>query len=240
MFDANVAAAEQQAGETIDLPNDAYTNSEATASLTAVGGPDVGNPEITDVSDLTAGGVGVMAQLPLPADLAGVVYEDHNLNDQQDAGDQGIAGVHLELWQWNGGSFVDTGQSTTTDSQGAYKFSNLLPGSYQVVKTNPAGYFSVGATAGNVGGTVDATVTSPDVISQITLQGGDDSEGNDFALALPGTLSGFVYHEQNDDGQRDRASRASAVSRFRWCRSTSSAPHRRRSKWLPRPTVRTP
>ena len=203
VYDANVAAAEQQAGATIDLPNDAYTNSEAVASLNAVGGPDVNNPELSDVSDLTAGAVGVMAQTPLPADLAGKVYEDHNLNNQIDPGDQGVANVSLELWQWNGTTFVDTGTSTTTDSQGNYKFSNLLPGSYQVVKTNPTGYFSVGATAGNVAGTIDAQVSSPDVISQITLQGGDDSEGNDFALALPATLSGFVYHDVNDDGQRE-------------------------------------
>ncbi len=203
VFDANVAAAEQQAGATIDLPNDAYTNPEGVASLTAVGGPDVNNPQISDVSDLTAGAVAVMAQTPLPADLAGKVYEDHNLNNQIDSGDQGVVGVSLELWQWNGTAFVDTGNSTTTDAQGNYKFSNLLPGSYQVVKTNPAGYYSVGATAGNVNGTVNAQVTSPDIVSQITLQGGDDSEGNNFALAQPGTLSGFVYYDKNDDGQLD-------------------------------------
>ena len=34
VFDANVAAAQQQAGETIDLPNDAYTNAVAMTSLT--------------------------------------------------------------------------------------------------------------------------------------------------------------------------------------------------------------
>ncbi len=203
VFDANVATAEQQAGETIDLPNDAYTNTEAMTSLTGADGPGANEPLLQDVSDMTAGAVGVIAQIPLPADLAGKVYEDHNLNNQIDNGDQGVANVSLELWQWNGSSFVDTGKSTTTDSQGNYKFSNLLPGSYQVVKTNPAGYFSVGATAGNVSGTIDAQVSTPDVITQITLQGGDDSEGNNFALAVPATLSGFVYHDKNDDGQRE-------------------------------------
>src|SRR5262249_30768066 len=79
----------------------------------------------------------------------------------------------------------------------------LLPGVYQVVKTNPSGYFSVGATAGNVNGTIDALVQSPDVVTQISLLGGDDSEGNNFAIALPGALSGYVYEDKNNDGQRE-------------------------------------
>jgi serine-aspartate repeat-containing protein C/D/E len=203
VYGPNITSSEQQAGTNIDLPDDPYTNTAATSSLLAADGSGADAPELSDVSDLTAGAVAVLQQVPLPADLAGVVYEDHNLNNQLNAGDEGVAGVKLSLWQLEGTAYVDTGLTTTTDAQGNYKFSNLLPGEYQVVKTNPAGYFSVGATAGNVAGTVDAQVTSPDVISQITLQGGDDSESNNFALALPATLSGFVYHDQNDDGQRE-------------------------------------
>jgi hypothetical protein len=52
-----------------------------------------------------------------------------------DAGDVGIPGVTVQLFT---ATSVFIGQ-TTTDANGAYAFTNLPPGSYQVVQVVPAG-----------------------------------------------------------------------------------------------------
>ncbi len=49
----------------------------------------------------------------------------------------------------------------------------------------------------------DGIVVNPDVISQIAVLGGDNSIHNDFALAQAISLSGYVYHDANNDGIRE-------------------------------------
>ena len=157
----------------------------------------------TDQSDQTAGASVLVTQTPLPISLAGTVFNDPNLNNMQDPGEKGIANVTLTLSAFDGTQFVSTGKTTITDANGNYIFKFLLPGTYQVVETQPAGYFSVGASAGMVGGTTDGIVINPDVISQIFVLGGDNSIHNDFALAQAISLSGYVYHDANNNGIRE-------------------------------------
>ncbi len=186
-YDASFAAANQQSGTTLNLPPDQYSTTQ-------------------NLSAYSAGAVEVVTQPPLPRDLKGVVFEDHNLDNQQETGDEGIAGVQLSLWQYNGTTYVNTGKTAVTDANGNYDFPSLLPGTYQVVKTNPPGYLGVGATAGTIDGGGDGTVLSPDVISGIVLQDGGcncNCVNNNFALTLPASLSGYVYQDVNDDGQRE-------------------------------------
>src|SRR5262249_38163881 len=82
--------------------------------------------------------------------LSGKVYNDLNVNNALDAGEAGIGGVQLTLWQWdaNSSAYVSTGRTTATDAQGNYSF-DVGPGKYRVVETQPGGYYSVGATAGS-------------------------------------------------------------------------------------------
>ena len=183
-YNAAFAAANQQSGSQLTLPAD----------------PDL-------PSDLNAGAVSVlMTQPPLPRNLTGVVFNDLNLDDQQESNETGLAGVELALYQWNGTQYVNTGKTAITDATGQYDFPSLLPGTYEVMKTNPTGYVSVGATAGTIDGGTDGTVTSPDVISGIVLQAGGcncNCVNNNFAVSLPAALSGYVYYDANDDGQRE-------------------------------------
>jgi len=183
-YDSNFAAADQQSGTTLDLPPDHFTGYTTPPS---------------DESVYTDGAVDVAQQIPLPDSIAGVVFDDNDLNNHQDPGDPGIGGVTLTLNQFNGTIYVPTGMTTVTDSQGNYKFSDLLPGQYQVVETQPSPYFSVGATAGFVGGQMRGVVTTPDILSDITLLGGDDSVQNDFAEALPNSISGHVGNDVTGD-----------------------------------------
>ena len=89
--------------------------------------------------------------------------------------------------------------TTITDTQGNYHFDHLAPGTYRVVETQPVGYFSVGAKAGTVNGVTHGSVTTPDIVSGIELLGGEDSVHNDFAEALPNSLSGYVHADRNAD-----------------------------------------
>ena len=125
----------------------------------------------------------LVSQTPLPISIAGTVFADQNMNNVQDNGEVGVAGVTVTLYEFNGSQFVSTGKTATTDANGNYLFQFLLPGTYQVVETVPANYFAVGATAGTDNGTTDGVVVNTTEISQIAVLGGDNSVQNNFAIA---------------------------------------------------------
>jgi hypothetical protein len=92
-----------------------------------------------------------------PASLSGVVWEDFNDDGQVDFGERGIAGVTITL-----GGTDDLGNpvnppSQLTDSDGAYVFLNLRPGSYYITETQPASYLQGIDTVGTAGGSLAAT-----------------------------------------------------------------------------------
>jgi protocatechuate 3,4-dioxygenase beta subunit len=151
----------------------------------------------------TAGVFATLTPVPLPITISGTVYNDVNLNNVREPGDAGIGGVAVSLWEFNGSTYVATGKSVVTDANGNYAIDGVLPGQYRLVETQPGQYFSVGATAGSVNGAINGSVTSVDVISDITLLGGQDSVHNDFAESLPVSLSGHVYHDADQDGIGD-------------------------------------
>jgi len=156
-------------------------------------------PSTADRSDRTAGAATNLALVPLPITIAGTVFDDLDIDNQQDPGDAGIANVTLSLLVFNGTTYVATGRTATTDAQGNYKFDDLAPGTYRLAETQPAGYFSVGATAGTVSGATRGVVTSTDVLSDVTLLGGEDSIDNDFAEARPGSIRGRVHADDDGD-----------------------------------------
>jgi len=63
--------------------------------------------------------------------LTGTVYNDTNQNGFQDTGEIGYSGATITL---------DSGQSTTSDSNGSYSFANLPAGTYTETLTLPTGY----------------------------------------------------------------------------------------------------
>src|SRR6266568_9508422 len=65
--------------------------------------------------------------------LSGKIYTDDNQNGVQDTGEAGYQGATVTL---------STGQTTTTDANGNYAFTNLLPGTYTETLTVPNGYFA--------------------------------------------------------------------------------------------------
>jgi len=160
--------------------------------------------------DRTAGAAATVTQVAKPIELSGTVYVDNNLSLSQDSGELGIAGVSLSLFRLENGFYVSTGNTTTTDQQGRYQFGlnlALKPGTYQIRESQPAGYLSVGAVPGLLNGQPSlgsVVVGDKDVLTNIQILQGD-SRGTrlDFAEAQPVQISGFVYRDNNDNGNRE-------------------------------------
>ncbi len=181
----------------LNLPDDNYDNSSAIFTTNM---PPAAPPEPV----FTAGILASVQQNPLPITLSGTVFEDLNTDNHQETGEPGIGSVALTLYALDdNGDYVATGKTATTDANGDYQFTGLLPGTYRVVETQPVGYSSVGATAGTVGGATRGVVTTVDELSSINLDGGDNSVHNNFAEVRLAEISGYVYVDANNNGVYD-------------------------------------
>ena len=153
-------------------------------------------------------------QVPLPITIAGTVYNDNSsLDTTFQKNWPPVSGVQLALYEQDAnGNYVATGQTTTTDTNGNYQFTTgVLPGTYSVVETSANGvvttatgdkYFTWNAYGGQDNGSDDAKVVSSTDLNAITVQGGDNSVKNDFALVKPITIAGTIY---NDNTTLDKA-----------------------------------
>ncbi|MCZ8318952.1 MAG: SpaA isopeptide-forming pilin-related protein [Silanimonas sp.] len=140
--------------------------------------------------------------------LAGVVYLDANNNGQREAGENGIPGVQMTL-SGTGPSGAIAPVVVTTQADGSYRFADLVAGTYtvtqQAVQPVVGGVTTIDGDvdAGNTGGTVSPTGTSPSRISDIVLPAGVNSTSNNFAEILPVAISGRVYLDADNDGVID-------------------------------------
>jgi protocatechuate 3,4-dioxygenase beta subunit len=139
------------------------------------------------ISGITLG-AGVCAQNYLFGEIcprgtvAGFVYIDTNNNGVREPGEQGIRGVLVTLTgTLTGGGTVT--RSTFTGPDGSYEFANLLPGTYQVLETQPAGFLDGLDAVGTQGGT-----TGNDVLSGLPVVAGTLGLENDFGELLPATI----------------------------------------------------
>jgi protocatechuate 3,4-dioxygenase beta subunit len=166
--------------------------------------PDNYIPPSEDDETVYTAGLGMsVQQTPLPITISGNVYEDLNLNNQFESGEPGIGGVTLTLLSLVNNDYVSTGKTATTDSNGHYSFDGVLPDTYRIVETQPDGYYSVGSAPGTVGGVTDGVTTTADILSSITLEGGDDSINNNFGETVPASISGYVYYDADNNGVFD-------------------------------------
>ncbi len=160
-----------------------------------------GDDSITDVISAIALGSGVNAteydfcELRV-ASLEGQVFADLNEDCIFDANESPIPGVRIELLDVNGNVIA----TAFTDSQGNYRFVNLMPGIYTVRETQPSGYFQGGQMAPAGVGNTDVA----DVISQILLESGQNQKQLDFCEVPPATISGYVFQDgppiETEDG----------------------------------------
>lgn len=128
--------------------------------------------------------------------ISGHVWHDENNDGVRDESEQLISGVTITLVGANGT------QTTTTDENGFWSFTELAPGTYTVKETQPDNYLDGQDNAGTLGGTV-VNDAAEDQIQDITLESGDSSEDNDFGEIKMASLAGHVYHDANNNGTFD-------------------------------------
>ncbi|MCP5339626.1 MAG: DUF11 domain-containing protein [Sinobacteraceae bacterium] len=144
------------------------------------------------------------------ASIAGQVFEDfsattaNNNNGTFDGGENPIANVTLTLTGTDlAGNPVNL--SVQTDASGTYVFPDLLPpqaGShYTLTETQPAGYIDGRHTAGNAA--TPGTASTPNVIDGIAPTAGQAATGYLFGELANVIISGVVYIDRGDDGDRD-------------------------------------
>jgi uncharacterized repeat protein (TIGR01451 family) len=175
-----------------------------------------GNDVFTGIV-LPLGGVGANYNFGERAgSLAGTVYYDANDNGTKDGGEVGIAGVTLTLsGNTASGANVCTtltalGRSctVTTAADGSFSYTGL-PASdatgYLLVETQPADYANrtdaIGTGCGTSCGTA-SVVGGNSRVSAIKLSAGAAASGFLFGEKT-GSLSGFVYLDDNNNGTKD-------------------------------------
>ncbi|WP_026424185.1 SdrD B-like domain-containing protein [Actinokineospora inagensis] len=127
--------------------------------------------------------------------VSGFVFDDYNNNGIKDAGEPGIAAALALTGTATGGGAV-TQNVTSNASTGAYSFTNLLGGTYQIVETTPVTRLDGKDTVGNSSGTHSST----DTISGIVLAGGFAATGYTFGELVPSSLAGTVTNNSVTPG----------------------------------------
>lgn len=148
----------------------------------------------TDNLDLDAGLVSTLS-----GSLDGYAWNDANNNGIRDAGEPGMSGVPVTLWDSNGNAIA----STTTGSDGHYQFNSVASGDYRVTFTPPTN-FGFGPT--NVGGdpTVDSDANSPSgTTNLLTLAPGGSISHVDAGLVQFRSVGGYLWNDANGNGIQD-------------------------------------
>ncbi|MCP4081921.1 MAG: hypothetical protein GY743_16920, partial [Planctomycetaceae bacterium] len=97
-------------------------------------------------------------------EIGDYVWEDKNGNGIQDAGEPPVSGVQVTLTGTTGNGTA-VSQTATTDVDGLYLFSNLIPGTYQLTFGKPAGYEFTSADEG----TDDSVDSDVDPVTGMTI-----------------------------------------------------------------------
>jgi uncharacterized repeat protein (TIGR01451 family) len=123
--------------------------------------------------------------------IGDTVYNDANANNTQDNGETGINGVTLNLIgagpDGNFGTTDDVTRTTTTDNNGRYRFSNLIPGNYRVSTNAPSGF--------------SPTQIQPDVIN---INGQNiDTVDFGFTQQQVGSIGDTVFRDLNSNSVQD-------------------------------------
>ncbi len=133
--------------------------------------------------------------LPAPtgAGIGDLVWNDLNGNGVRDAGEPGLPGVNVSLFDVQGNP-VDGFAPTTTDASGHYSFDGVPAGDYLVVADSPAGFVE----------TYDLDGADAAHSAAVSVSNGDDRQDVDFGFAQPtGGIGDRVWSDDNGNGVQD-------------------------------------
>lgn len=139
-----------------------------------------------------------------PVSIAGNVYYDANLNGEFDADESGIGGVTVTL-------SGPENRSAVTAADGSYSFSDLRPGRYTLVETQPGAWTDAQESVGLVNGIPRGTASANDTISTIGLAAGDVGVEYNFGETL---ADGAITLNANAFCERDAARVTYSIPEF--------------------------
>ncbi len=125
------------------------------------------------------------------ASLGDFVWDDLDADGVQDAGEPGVPGVTVTLLGSDGTTVVAT---TTTDANGGYEFTDLVPGTYTVTFTQPAGTQLSPTGAGT------PSTDSNGLTTTVTLTSGQTDTSIDLGVYRTVSLGDFVWDDPDADG----------------------------------------
>jgi protocatechuate 3,4-dioxygenase beta subunit len=158
----------------------------------------------TDEIPLTAGETYLLADFGYQsvddrAIIGDRIWSDANGDGVQDPGEAGIGGVTVRLCA--DAECTSVLRTTTTSADGSYLFTNVNPGTYFVVVSQPTGFTPTGDPDGCSGAPL--TCVTPNVTS-VTVSGGDEYLTADFGYqnlaGASGTIGDTIWR---DDGTGD-------------------------------------
>jgi len=133
----------------------------------------------------------------LPADLSGFVYHDASNDGVKDAAETGIEGAFVRLTGTNDKGAI-TPQIFETLADGSYSFSLLRPGTYKVEQVaQPTGFLDGKDSDGSL---ANGDASANDEISSIEITSGQSASAYNFGEVIASTVSGYVYHDSDNDG----------------------------------------
>ncbi|WP_348697802.1 SdrD B-like domain-containing protein [Duganella fentianensis] len=133
--------------------------------------------------------------------IGNLVWEDSNYNGVQDAGEAGVDGVTVKLYDANNVLKA----TTLTHDGGQYQFTGLSAGSYQVEVTNKTGYYFTKTGAGTSTTNSDITSISGSTgrMDTITLAAGQDISNKDAGVYRKASIGDKVWRDANHNGIQD-------------------------------------
>ncbi len=145
-------------------------------------------------------------ELPLGS-ISGLVYlsaPGHDCDGFDEGLDQPLPGVRVVLQDENGNTVTET----RTDGNGEYRFGNLAKGNYTILEFTPDGLLDGDAHAGRIGSVTVGDAIGGGRIESILLSAGGNAVQYNFCEAAPASVSGQVYHDRDNDGQRETGEEA--------------------------------
>jgi serine-aspartate repeat-containing protein C/D/E len=143
------------------------------------------------------------------AALGDFVWNDLNRNGIQDAGEPGIHGVKVELFECGPDGSCGTPDdisrgTTTTDASGYYLFDKLLPAKYCVKFTAPENFIFTIKNASGSTSENDSNAGSTGMTDCINLKSNETNLTIDAGLfQLPASLGDFIWEDLNGNGIQD-------------------------------------
>ena len=141
--------------------------------------------------------------------IGSLVWNDLDADGVRDPGEDGLEGVTLELWlDVDADGTITPGidnlvRTTSTDSNGEYELTGLVPGEYLVEVTDEKGILAGMTQTLGTPGLDDNGQSDPYAVTLTPASPSDDTADFSYAAAVPVDVSGTVYFDLVGNGTMD-------------------------------------